>query len=89
MRDGIRYCSSTKIEIPNVSKLDLRVLLGRSNYLCRSKWQEFIPRIINEFRVGAISAIWLSEENSGDRSEINFKGLEKYFYRISRYTLIF
>ena len=64
-------------------EIDIRVLKGRSNYLCRSKWQEFIPRNINELRVGAKSAIWLSEENSGDRSEINFKGLEKYFYRIS------
>lgn len=64
-------------------EINIKILKGRSNYLCRSKSDEFIPRNINELRVFAKSALWLSNENSGDRSHVNFKGLENFFYRIS------
>ncbi len=64
-------------------EINIKILKGRSNYLCKSKAEEFIPRNINELRVFAKSALWLSHENSGDRSHVNFKGLEKSFYRIS------
>ena len=59
-------------------EINIKILKGRSNYLCRSKSDEFIPRNINELRVFAKSALWLSNENSGDRSHVNFKGLEKF-----------
>ena len=43
----------------------------------------YSPKNINELRVGAKTAIWLPKGSSGDRAELNFKGLERNFYRIS------
>jgi DNA polymerase-3 subunit epsilon/ATP-dependent DNA helicase DinG len=59
--------------------LDLRaaVLKGRSNYLCPRRLQymrQRFPANENEMRVLAKVLVWLLENHSGDRNEINLTG---------------
>lgn len=59
--------------------LDLRaaVLKGRSNYLCPRRLQfmrQRFPANENEMRVLAKVLVWLLENQSGDRNEINLTG---------------
>ncbi len=59
--------------------LDLRaaVLKGRSNYLCPRRLQymrQRFPANENEIRVLAKVLVWLLENQSGDRNEINLTG---------------
>jgi DNA polymerase-3 subunit epsilon/ATP-dependent DNA helicase DinG len=71
-----------KKDIPDLRaalKLDLRaaVLKGRSNYLCPrrlSYMRQRFPANENEMRVLAKVLVWLLENQSGDRNEINLTG---------------
>jgi ATP-dependent DNA helicase DinG len=71
-----------KKDIPDLRaalNLDLRaaVLKGRSNYLCPRRLQymrQRFPASENEMRVLAKVLVWLMENQSGDRNEINLTG---------------
>ena len=71
-----------KKDIPDLRaalNLDLRaaVLKGRSNYLCPRRLQymrQRFPSSENEMRVLAKVLVWLMENQSGDRNEINLTG---------------
>ena len=71
-----------KKDIPDLSialNIDLRaaVLKGRSNYLCPRRLQyvrQRFPANVNEMRVLAKVLVWLLENQSGDRNEINLTG---------------
>ena len=71
-----------KKDIPDLRaalNLDLRaaVLKGRSNYLCPRRLQymrQRFPTNENEMRVLAKVLVWLLENQSGDRNEINLTG---------------
>jgi ATP-dependent DNA helicase DinG len=71
-----------KKDIPDLGaalNLDLRaaVLKGRSNYLCPRRLQytrQRFPTSVNEMRVLAKVLVWLLENQSGDRNEINLTG---------------
>ena len=71
-----------KKDIPDLGaalNLDLRaaVLKGRSNYLCPRRLQymrQRFPSNVNEMRVLAKVLVWLLENQSGDRNEINLTG---------------
>jgi len=71
-----------KKDIPDLRaalNLDLRaaVLKGRSNYLCPRRLQymrQRFPSSENEMRVLAKVLVWLLENHSGDRNEINLTG---------------
>ncbi len=71
-----------KKDIPdlcNALNLDLRaaVLKGRSNYLCPRRLQYIrsrFPANVNDMRVLAKALVWLRENQSGDRNEINLTG---------------
>ncbi len=71
-----------KKDIPDLRaalNLDLRaaVLKGRSNYLCPRRLQymrQRFPANENEMRVLAKVLVWLLENQSGDRNEINLTG---------------
>jgi len=71
-----------KKDIPDLRaalNLDLRaaVLKGRSNYLCPRRLQymrQRFPANKNEMRVLAKVLVWLLENQSGDRNEINLTG---------------
>jgi DNA polymerase-3 subunit epsilon/ATP-dependent DNA helicase DinG len=71
-----------KKDIPDLStalNLNLRaaVLKGRSNYLCPRRLQytrQRFPASVHEMRVLAKVLVWLLENQSGDRNEINLTG---------------
>ena len=71
-----------KKDIPDLRaalNLDLRaaVLKGRSNYLCPRRLQymrQRFPANVNEMRVLAKVLVWLLENQSGDRNELNLTG---------------
>jgi DNA polymerase-3 subunit epsilon/ATP-dependent DNA helicase DinG len=70
--------------------LDLRaaVLKGRSNYLCPRRFEALInrgPVNAEEMRVVAKVMVWMYQEGSGDRNEINLNGPveREIYYRIS------
>jgi len=71
-----------KKDIPDLRAavgLDLRaaVLKGRANYLCPRRLQymrQRLPANENEMRVLAKVLVWLLENQSGDRNEINLTG---------------
>ena len=71
-----------KKDIPDLREalnLDLRasVLKGRSNYLCPRRlhyMRSRFPANVNEMRVLAKVLVWLLENQSGDRNEINLNG---------------
>jgi len=71
-----------KKDIPDLREalnLDLRasVLKGRSNYLCPRRLHFMrgrFPAGVNEMRVLAKVLVWLLENRSGDRNEINLNG---------------
>ena len=71
-----------KKDIPDLRaalNIDLRaaVLKGRSNYLCPRRLQYMrgrFPTSVNEMRVLAKVLVWLLENQSGDRNEINLTG---------------
>ena len=71
-----------KKDIPDLRaalNIDLRaaVLKGRSNYLCPRRLQymrQRFPANTNEMRVLAKVLVWLLENQSGDRNEINLTG---------------
>jgi ATP-dependent DNA helicase DinG len=71
-----------KKDIPDLRaalNIDLRtaVLKGRSNYLCPRRLQymrQRFPSSENEMRVLAKVLVWLIENQSGDRNEINLTG---------------
>ncbi len=71
-----------KKDIPDMCaalNLDLRsaVLKGRSNYLCPRRLELFRsrgPSTADEVRVLAKVLVWLQENTSGDRTEINLTG---------------
>ncbi len=71
-----------KKDIPDLRSalnLDLRaaVLKGRSNYLCPRRLQYMrgrFPASVNEMRVLAKVLVWLLENQSGDRNELNLTG---------------
>jgi ATP-dependent DNA helicase DinG len=69
-------------DIPDLSAalgLDLRaaVLKGRSNYLCPRRLtylRQHGPQTVDELRVLAKILVWLLDEHSGDRNQINLTG---------------
>ncbi len=71
-----------KKDIPDLCKalgIDLRatVLKGRSNYLCPRRLEimrQRGPESVEEMRVLAKVLVWLSQNGSGDRNEINLNG---------------
>jgi ATP-dependent DNA helicase DinG len=71
-----------KKDIPDLCKalgLDLRatVLKGRSNYLCPRRLEimrQRGPESVEEMRVLAKVLVWLNQDGSGDRNEINLNG---------------
>jgi len=71
-----------KKDIPDLRealRLDLRatVLKGRSNYLCPRRLEAMRqrgPANIDEMRVLAKVLVWLSQNGTGDRTEINLNG---------------
>ena len=71
-----------KKDIPDLGaalNLELRaaVLKGRSNYLCPRRLQyarQRFPSNVHEMRVLAKVLVWLLENQSGDRNEINLTG---------------
>jgi DNA polymerase-3 subunit epsilon/ATP-dependent DNA helicase DinG len=71
-----------KKDIPDLRQalnIDLRasVLKGRSNYLCPRRLHYMrgrFPSNVNEMRVLAKVLVWLLENRSGDRNEINLNG---------------
>ncbi len=71
-----------KKDIPDLCKalgIELRatVLKGRSNYLCPRRLEimrQRGPELIEEMRVLAKVLVWLNQDGSGDRNEINLNG---------------
>ncbi len=73
-----------------ITNLDIRaaVLKGRSNYLCPRRFEALItrgPQNAEEMRVAAKVMVWMVQNGSGDRNEINLNGpIEReIYYRIS------
>ncbi|MBN1440693.1 MAG: DEAD/DEAH box helicase [Anaerolineales bacterium] len=66
-------------DLVRVLKLEARAaaLKGRSNYICPRKFEALRrrgPENADEMRVLAKTVLWLTESESGDRSEINLNG---------------
>src|SRR5947199_1002338 len=67
-------------------ELDVAVLKGRQNYLCRKQLQSFGPMLLRDPRdEAAFEALqpWLAETETGDRAELPFEPSEALWAELS------